>query len=74
MSDIKAVDARGLSCPEPALRAKRAMRDLGSGRIEVIIDNGTARDNVERVARLGGWSVEAAKLEGEEVRLLLEKS
>ena len=74
MSDIRTVDVRGLSCPEPAMRAKRAMRELGSGKIEVLIDSGTARDNVERLARLGGWSVEANQLDGQEIRLLLERS
>ena len=74
MSDMKTVDARGLSCPEPAMRAKQAMREAGSGRIEVLIDNGTSRDNVERIARVGGWSVETSQLEGDDIRLLLEKS
>ena len=73
MSDIKTVDVRGLSCPEPAMRAKRAMRETGSGKIEVLLDSGTARDNVERIARLGGWSVDASQLEGHQVRLVLEK-
>ena len=74
MSEITAVDARGLSCPEPAMMAKQAMRKLGSGKIEVLVDSGTSRDNVARIARLGGWTVDVEPVAGEEVRLVLEKT
>ena len=74
MSDIKTVDLRGLSCPEPAMRAKGAMREQRTGRIDVLIDSGTARDNVERLARLAGWSVQVSQLGGQQVKLVLEKS
>ena len=40
------VDARGLSCPLPILRAKKALADLQSGQILKIIatDPGSVRD------------------------------
>lgn len=51
MSDvlIKAdteVDARGLNCPLPILKAKKAMRDLRPGQVMLVIatDSGSAKD------------------------------
>lgn len=40
------VDARGLSCPLPILRAKRALADLQSGQILRVVctDPGSTRD------------------------------
>jgi len=59
MSDTDIIDARGLSCPQPALMASDAIKKSGSGRIEVLVDTGTARENVTRLARKAGWAVEA---------------
>lgn len=40
------VDARGLSCPLPILRAKKALADMQSGQVLKIVatDPGTVRD------------------------------
>ena len=50
------------------------MRKLGAGKIEVLVDSGTSRDNIARIARLGGWTVDVEPVAGEEVRLVLEKT
>lgn len=57
-----AVDARGLSCPQPVLLAVQAMKGKGSGEIEVLVDNEASRENVIRAAAAQGWeaAVEAA--------------
>jgi TusA-related sulfurtransferase len=57
MNDVQIVDARGLSCPEPVLLAKQAINRLRNGVLEVLVDSGTARDNVRRVAEKSGWCV-----------------
>ncbi len=57
MSDIKTIDARGLSCPQPAMLTRQALRKEGKGTIEVLVDSGTARDNVSRLAKNSGWNV-----------------
>jgi len=40
------VDARGLNCPLPILKAKKALADLGSGQVLKIVstDPGSLRD------------------------------
>ncbi len=52
----KVVDARGLSCPQPVLLARKAMEE-GEFPIEVLVDTGTSRDNVSRVAQKAGFKV-----------------
>ena len=50
MSDATAfdreVDARGLNCPLPILKAKKALADLGSGQVLKVVstDPGSLRD------------------------------
>ena len=42
----KELDARGLNCPLPILRAKKALTDMGSGQVLKIIatDPGSVKD------------------------------
>ncbi len=67
------VDARGLSCPEPVILAKQAMRQEGAAKIEVMVDSAASRENVRRSAEMAGWSVEVIELAGGEYRLDLAK-
>lgn len=57
MSEIKKLDLLGLSCPEPAFRTRQLLKKMDGGTIEILVDSGTARDNVERVAAGKGWNV-----------------
>ena len=50
------VDARGCACPQPVLMTKNAMAKDNS--VEVMVDNNTAKNNVERFARSKGAKVE----------------
>lgn len=66
------VDARGLSCPQPALLTRNAIRAAQGGAIEVLVDTETARDNCTRVAQREGWNVKVVE-EGGGYRLTLSK-
>ncbi len=66
------VDARGLSCPTPVMLARRAMTEAGSGRIEVLVDTDTARENIARLAAREGWRTKIEE-DAYGYRLLLEK-
>lgn len=61
------IDARGLSCPQPVLLAQKAVA-AGKFPIEVLVDTVTARENVFRMAKHGGFKVEIEN-EGEEFRI-----
>lgn len=51
------VDARGLSCPQPAMMAREAIQ-AGQFPIEVVVDTVTSRENVRRIGCMAGCSVE----------------
>jgi TusA-related sulfurtransferase len=57
--DVLTVDCSGLSCPEPALAAKKALMSTKAERVEVLVDSTTSRDNVLRTGERAGWTGEA---------------
>ncbi|HHX42737.1 MAG TPA: SirA family protein [Chloroflexi bacterium] len=65
------VDARGLSCPQPVILARRAIRE-GAFPIEVWVDTATSRDNVTRAAEKLGCTVQAQEAD-EGFRLILRR-
>ena len=67
----QAIDARGLSCPQPVVLAKRALDRLPAS-CEILVDNPTARENVIRYAEHAGYKASVAA-EGGDYRLTLTK-
>ena len=55
MTDIKIIDARGLSCPQPVVLTKQALE--ANARVTTIVDNETALENVKRLAGKFGCAV-----------------
>lgn len=61
---MQRLDCRGLSCPLPVVQAKKMMEKLGVGEgLEVLVDTGTSRDNVSRLARKEGFKVTVRETE-----------
>ena len=58
MENKNTLDARGLSCPQPAFLTKQKLGELKNGTLEVLLDSATSRDNVSRIARNAGWKIE----------------
>mgnify|MGYP000979110638 CR=1 FL=1 len=56
-AEVVRVDARGLSCPQPVILARNAIKQ-GAFPIEVWVDTVTSRDNVARAATKLGCAVE----------------
>lgn len=65
------VDARGLSCPLPAVLVKRAM-DQGEKEISVVADDPAAVDNIRRLAETTGYTVSTQR-QGSDTLLRLWK-
>jgi len=66
------LDVRGLSCPQPVVETRNMMKKIGTGIFKVLVDTGTARDNISRMAVKNGWKVEI-KEENDEFILTLSK-
>lgn len=67
------VDARGLSCPEPVIRTKKALDGLSGGHVEVLVGTATSRNNVTRYAENKGWRVTSRDNGDDGYKLILEK-
>jgi len=67
------VDARGLSCPQPVILSRDAVKKMGSGgTVEVLVDAATSRDNVRRAAENQGCTVDVQD-EGDGFRVTIKK-
>ncbi len=71
MSDT--IDARGLSCPQPIFLTQEAIWKQKNGTIEVLVDDPTARQNIERTAEKEGWNFRITELEEDDCLLTLTK-
>ena len=70
MSVVK-VDARGLSCPQPVILTRQAIKK-DDFPIEVLVETATSRDNVTRLAERSGYTVEVEEV-GDEYKLTLTR-
>ncbi len=73
MNKIEVLDARGLSCPQPIMVVNKAIKKLSRGTIEVLVDSGTARDNVSRFAQSAGWTVTVEDQPENSYKIVLKK-
>lgn len=72
MTPHKELDARGLNCPLPILKAKKALAEMLSGQILRIVasDAGSVRDFQAFAKQTGNELLEQQTLNGEYVTLL----
>ena len=54
---VETLDARGLSCPQPAILIHGALTKAGGGEVVVRVDTMTQVQNCSRVAEKLGWRV-----------------
>jgi tRNA 2-thiouridine synthesizing protein A len=73
MDERRTVDARGLSCPIPAILVRWTLLEAGSGTVEVQVDNGTSCENVARLAEREGWQVAIQEQSGGVYQLVLTR-
>ncbi|HIV99180.1 MAG TPA: sulfurtransferase TusA family protein [Candidatus Ornithospirochaeta avicola] len=64
-------NAKGLSCPEPVIMAKKALKENKDG-IDILVDNVASKENVKRYAEATGYAVEI-KEEGMLWRLMIRE-
>lgn len=61
------IDTCGMSCPQPVLMTKNALKDNPEG-IEIIVDNNVAKGNVERYLKSVGYT--ASIIEKDDVYII----
>jgi len=73
MDVVKTVDARGLACPKPILLTLEALHGMAGGEVVVLVDTGTAQENVTRLANKNGWVVTEEQQPDGSCRLVFQK-
>ena len=69
---MQKVDARGQQCPIPVIMTKEAIAKLaGAGRVEVLVDNEIAVQNLTKMAQQKGYGIHSEKV-GEDFRVEFE--
>lgn len=70
----KDLDARGLNCPLPIIKTKKALNDLGSGQVLRVTstDSGSLRD-MEAFARQTGNALLSSAQDGDAYVFFLKK-
>ena len=58
------VDTRGLPCPRPVVETKKALDEIETGTVTVLVDNPESRDNVARFAGSRGCWVDVQEDDG----------
>lgn len=72
MNAHKELDARGLNCPLPILKAKKALADMQSGELLKVIatDAGSVRDFQAFAKQTGNELVEQQTVDGDFITIL----
>ena len=61
---MKEIDCRGLSCPEPVINTKKALKESGDG-VVVLVDNRVPLENISRFALAMGYNAQSVEKNGE---------
>jgi len=75
MNADKELDARGLNCPLPILRAKKALAEIGSGQVLKILstDPGSVKDFQAFAKQTGNELMSSAEAGGEYIFFMKKK-
>ena len=65
------LDARGISCPEPLIMLKNALKT--EAQLTMLVDNKATLDNCEKFAKKQGFAVDVEK-DGDKFNMLIRAS
>jgi len=66
------VDARGLLCPMPVVMVQKEVKASAPAKLEVLVDDPCAVENITRFAGSCGYKVEVSE-DGRDFKLVLSK-
>ena len=58
------VNAVGFVCPVPVIMTKKALNEIAEGEVEVLVDNETAKQNLEKLAKELGYEFKSCEIDG----------
>ena len=58
------VNAVGFVCPVPVIMTKKALNEIVEGEVEVLVDNETAKQNLEKLAKELGYEFNSCEVDG----------
>lgn len=58
------VNAVGFVCPVPVIMTKKALNEIAEGEVEVLVDNETAKQNLEKLAKELGYEFKSCEASG----------
>ena len=58
------VNAVGFVCPVPVIMTKKALNEIVEGEVEVLVDNETAKQNLEKLAKELGYEFKSCAVDG----------
>lgn len=67
----KEIDARGLSCPIPVVKTKKAMEEYPNEVLEILVETETSKENVIRLAKSNNYNISVESLKDDIYRLIL---
>lgn len=72
MNPDKEIDTRGLNCPLPILKAKKALSDMATGQVLKVVatDPGSSRDFVAFAKQTGNELIDQQEVDGEFIHFL----
>lgn len=67
------VNAVGLVCPVPVIMTKKALNTIEEGDVAILVDNETAKENLEKLAKEMGYSYVSSKKDGN-IQVIITKT
>lgn len=68
------IDARGEICPKPVIMTKKALDELSTGKVETIVDNEIAMQNLKKLADSQGCACKVDQVSETEIHVTIEKT
>lgn len=67
------INAVGLVCPVPVIMTKKALNTIEEGDVAILVDNETAKENLEKLAKEMGYSYVSSKKD-ENIQVIITKT
>jgi len=64
MTEVKKIDMRGKSCPQPVIETRKALFLPDTEKLFVLTDNRASAENVKRMAASMGWAINIEEGDG----------